>query len=358
MATKKDSHPLTMLTASKTTLTSIELFAGAGGSALGFHNAGINSKLLVDFDKNCVATMKKNMPKWNVELASVVDLDLNEYRGKIDVMVGGFPCQSFSYAGHRLGLADIRGTLFYEYARLIEQVRPRLVVGENVKGLLTHDDGKTLKAIVAHLESLGYRVAYKVLRSQYFDVPQKRERLIIFGLREDQPGDILFPVEKDYFITLLEALKGVPKSAGTSYSPAKKAVMDLVPPGGYWRDLPIPIQKSYMGGAYESDGGKTGMARRLSWDQPSLTLTCSPTQKQTERCHPSQTRPLTIREYARIQSFPDSWEFIGSVSSSYKQIGNAVPVNLAFHIALAVRAMLGQSSRSSNGTRLKPLKAS
>ena len=355
MATKKEAHPLTMLTASKTTLTSIELFAGAGGSALGFHNAGINSKLLVDFDKSCVATMKKNMPKWNVELASVVDLDLSEYRGKIDVMVGGFPCQSFSYAGHRLGLADIRGTLFYEYARLIDQVRPRLVVGENVKGLLTHDDGKTLKAIVAHLESLGYRVAYKVLRSQYLDVPQKRERLVIFGLREDQPGEILFPVEKDYIINLREALKAVPKSPGTSYSPAKKAVMDLVPQGGYWRDLPLSIQKSYMGGAYESGGGKTGMARRLSWDQPSLTLTCSPTQKQTERCHPSQTRPLTVREYARIQTFPDSWEFAGSVSSNYKQIGNAVPVNLGFHIALAVRAMLRQPSRSQDAAKLEPL---
>jgi len=284
-----------------------------------------------------------------------MDLDLSEYVGKIDIMVGGFPCQSFSYAGHRLGLADIRGTLFYEYARFIEQVQPRLVVGENVKGLLTHDDGKTLKAIVAHLESLGYRVAYKVLRSQYFDVPQKRERLIIFGLRDDQPGEILFPVEKDYVLTLRDALKNVPSSPGVSYSPAKKAIMDLIPQGGYWKDLPAPLQKSYMGGAYESSGGKTGMARRLSWNQPCLTLTCSPTQKQTERCHPLETRPLTIREYARIQSFPDSWAFEGSVSSNYKQIGNAVPCNLGFHIALAVRAMLGQPSRSKDGTKLESL---
>ena len=205
------------------------------------------------------------------------------------------------------------------------------------------------------MESLGYRVAYKVLRSQYFDVPQKRERLIIFGLRDDQPEEILFPVEKDYVLTLRDALKNVPSSPGVSYSPAKKAIMDLIPQGGYWKDLPVSLQKSYMGGAYESGGGKTGMARRLSWDQPCLTLTCSPTQKQTERCHPSETRPLTIREYARIQSFPDSWAFEGSVSSNYKQIGNAVPCNLGFHIALAVRAMLGQPSRSKDGTKLESL---
>lgn len=350
MALKTEVHPLTMLTAPKSTLTSIELFAGAGGSALGFHNAGINAQLLVDFDKNCVATMKKNMPKWNVQLASVNDITLDEYSEKVDVMVGGFPCQSFSYAGQRKGFADIRGTLFYEYARLIDQVRPRLVVGENVKGLLTHDKGKTLEAIVAHLESLGYRVQYKVLRSQYFDVPQKRERLVIFGLREDQPGDILFPVEKDYIITLREALKKVPKSEGIAYSDAKRKIMELVPPGGYWKDLPLDLQKSYMGGAYGAGGGQTGMARRLSWDKPSLTLTCSPTQKQTERCHPNQTRPLTVREYARIQSFPDFWQLEGSVTSQYKQLGNAVPVNLGFHIGLAARKMLGQPSRSKDAT--------
>ena len=108
--------------------------------------------------------------------------------------------------------------------------------------------------------------------------------------------------------------------------------MELVPMGGYWRDLPIEIQKEYMGGSFELEGGKTGMARRLSLDEPSLTLTCSPAQKQTERCHPTETRPLTVREYARIQTFPDDWEFAGKLSSQYKQIGNAVPVNLAYAI--------------------------
>ena len=121
--------------------------------------------------------------------------------------------------------------------------------------------------------------------------------------------------------------------------------MELVPEGGYWRDLPEEIQKTYMGASYFLGGGKTGMARRLSWSEPSLTLTCNPAQKQTERCHPSETRPLNVREYARIQCFPDDWEFMGSQSSQYKQIGNAVPVNLGYHVGLAVRAMLNDEPK-------------
>ena len=110
----------------------------------------------------------------------------------------------------------------------------------------------------------------------------------------------------------------------------------MVPEGGYWRDLPIKTQKEYMKASFHLGGGKTGMARRLSWTSPSLTLTCSPAQKQTERCHPEETRPLQVREYARIQTFPDSWEFTGPITAQYKQIGNAVPVNLASAIARSV----------------------
>ena len=110
----------------------------------------------------------------------------------------------------------------------------------------------------------------------------------------------------------------------------------MVPPGGYWRDLPLPVQKEYMKKSFYLGGGKTGMARRLSWNAPSLTLTCAPAQNQTERCHPEESRPLTIREYARIQTFPDEWQFAGTQSAQYKQIGNAVPVNLAYAIGLSV----------------------
>lgn len=349
-------NPWRVLSAPKSKLTSIELFAGAGGLALGMHNAGIQSQMLVDFDKDSVATLKQNMPDWNAHCESVSDIDLDDYEHQIDVMAGGFPCQAFSYAGKSLGFADTRGTLFYEYARLIDQVKPRLVLGENVKGLLNHDNGRTLEVIVMELENLGYRVAFKVLRAQFLDVPQKRERLIIFGIRRDLKSDFLFPVEKDYTIDLRAAFKGVPKSDGQTYSPAKAKIMDLIPEGGYWRDLPDSLQRKYMGGSYHLGGGKTGMARRLAWDEPSLTLTCNPAQKQTERCHPRETRPLTVREYARIQTFPDSWKFAGSTSSQYKQIGNAVPVNLGFHVGLAIRAILGSPARGAElPAKLSPL---
>lgn len=340
--------PWEVLTASKSKLTSIELFCGAGGLALGMHNAGIHSRLLVDFDKDSIRSIQANRPKWTAQCANVLDIDLHEYAGEIDVMAGGFPCQAFSYAGKSLGFADTRGTLFYEYARLIKQVRPRLVIAENVKGLLNHDGGRTLDTIVREINGLGYKVGFKVLKAQFFDVPQKRERLIIFGLRADIDSEIYFPVEKDYTISVGAALKGVPKSVGQEYSDAKRAIMDLIPEGGYWRELPLDIQKSYMGASFHLGGGKTGMARRLSWSEPSLTLTCNPAQKQTERCHPKETRPLTIREYARIQTFPDDWRFEGSVSSQYKQIGNAVPVNLGYHVGLAARRMLGVPARGAS----------
>ena len=131
--------------------------------------------------------------------------------------------------------------------------------------------------------------------------------------------------------------------------------MKLISPGGYWRELPENLQKEYMGASYYMGGGKTGMARRLSWDEPSLTLTCSPAQKQTERCHPKETRPLNIREYARIQTFPDTWKFSGSLSSQYKQIGNAVPVNLGYHMGRCIIAMLDKKIDSKTMMEVEPI---
>lgn len=320
--------------------TAIELFAGAGGTALGLENAGIKHVLLNEFNKDCVATLRKNMPQWNVVHDDVAKLDFTEWKAKVDLVQGGFPCQAFSYAGKRQGFEDTRGTLFYEFARCVKEVKPKIAMGENVKGLLKHEGGKTLATMVKVLEDLGYKVAYKVLRAQYLDVPQKRERLIIIGIRKDLNIPFIFPKEKDYTISLKETLKGCPKSLGQEYSQKKKAIMSKISPGGYWKDLPIDLQKEYMKASFYMGGGKTGMARRLSWDEPSLTLTCNPAQKQTERCHPKETRPLNIREYARIQTFPDSWEFVGSISSQYKQIGNAVPVNFGYHIGSSLIKML------------------
>jgi len=315
----------------------IELFAGAGGLALGLEEAGLDCVLLNEIDKNACQTLRANRPKWNVVEGDVSKLDFKKYKGQIDVLTGGFPCQAFSYAGKKLGFEDARGTLFYEFARAVKEVKPLIAVGENVRGLLTHEKGKTLAGMISILEELGYKVVPpQVLKAIFYNVPQKRERLLIVAIRKDLKIDFEFPAPNKKILTIKDALKkgvlfdkDVPKSEGQKYPKDKADIMKLVPPGGYWRDLPLPIQKAYMKQSFYLGGGKTGMARRMSWDEPSLTLTCAPAQKQTERCHPDETRPFTVREYARIQTFPDDWEFSGSTTSQYKQIGNAVPVNLA-----------------------------
>jgi DNA (cytosine-5)-methyltransferase 1 len=334
----KSSQFRVLRNAARVPFSVVELFAGAGGLALGFENAGLETRLLVEIDKNAAATLRLNRKKWDVRECDVGSVN---FRGiQADVVAGGFPCQAFSYAGKRLGFEDTRGTLFFQFARAINEIQPRVIVGENVRGLERHDSGRTLATMLNVLDELGYAANYKVLRSQYFDVPQKRERLVIIGVRKDLGLSVAFPKERDYVVTLRSALKGVPKSVGQLYTEQKRRVMERVPEGGYWRDLPVSIQKKYMGASFHLGGGKTGMARRLRWDEPSLTLTCNPAQKQTERCHPSETRPLTVREYARIQSFPDDWQFSGSVAAQYKQIGNAVPVNLGYYIGRAVIASL------------------
>ncbi len=329
----------------------IELFAGAGGLALGFENAGLNCLVLNEIDKWAANTLRKNRPDWNVIEGDVRDISFKKYKGKAEVVTGGFPCQAFSYAGKKLGLEDARGTLFYEFARVVQETQPLICVGENVRGLLRHDDGRTLQGMINSLDEIGYRVIEpKLMKAIFYNVPQKRERVFIVGIRKDIEVDFLYPKPYQKIYTIKDALKkgelydqDVPVSKGSTYPDHKKEVLDMVPPGGYWKDLPEDVAKKYMKKSYYLGGGKTGMARRISWDEPSLTLTCSPAQKQTERCHPDETRPFTVREYARIQTFPDDWEFDGSVSQQYKQIGNAVPVNLAKEIGYSIIKFLNQS---------------
>jgi DNA (cytosine-5)-methyltransferase 1 len=332
----------------------IELFAGAGGLALGMENAGIRCGALVEFDKTAAATLKRNRPNWNVIAEDVGRVYFTGH--VVDIVTGGFPCQAFSYAGKRLGFEDVRGTLFYEYARVIRETSPSVIIGENVRGLERHDNGRTLATMLQILDQCGYDVDYKILRAQYLDVPQKRERLVIIGTRKDLKIPIAFPKENNYTISVRAAISDCPQAPGQKYTAHKEQIMSLVPEGGYWRDLSIELQRSYMGASFFHGGGKTGMARRLAWDEPSLTLTCNPAQKQTERCHPSETRPLNVREYARIQCFPDEWEFEGSTAAQYKQIGNAVPVNLGYHIGRCAVAMLsGKYDEATMDIRLPKL---
>ena len=331
----------------------LESFAGAGGLALGFEMAGLHSVGAIELDKHAVNTLKANRPQWNVIQGNVNDIvgDFQKQtnidpNSEIDVFSGGFPCQSFSYAGKGLGFNDTRGTLFHPFAQIIDLIKPKVFVAENVKGLVNHDSGRTLSTMIHIFKHLGYQISWNVLNAWDYNTAQKRERIFIVGIHNDlvakQSIAYQFPEPFNQGLTLRDVLQNVPESPGATYSENKYKVLDLVPAGGCWRDLPEDIAKDYMKKSWYSGGGKTGMARRLSWDEPSLTLTTSPSQKQTERCHPDETRPFTVREYARIQGFPDDWIFTGGVGAQYKQIGNAVPVNLAKHVGLSVIKYLNQ----------------
>ena len=330
-------------------LKALELFAGAGGLAIGISCAGFETIALIEIDKDAADTLKLNRPDWRVindDIANISPLNLEKYFsiscGELDLISGGAPCQSFSYAGKRRGLEDARGTLFYHYAIFLKKLQPKIFLFENVRGLLTHNCGKTYQTMIDVFTECGYYVQKKILNAWDYGNAQKRERLITLGVRKDLADKIQlnFPTPHKYKPVLRDVLKDVPQSIGAEYSAYKKSLFELIPPGGYWRDLPEDIAKTYMKSCWGMAGGRTGILRRMSFDEPSLAVLTSPTQKQTERCHPSQARPFTVRENARIQSFPDSWQFCGSMYSQYRQVGNAVPVNLAFDIAAQIKKSL------------------
>lgn len=327
----------------------IELFAGAGGLALGVEMAGFDTIGLIEVDKDACATLRINRPKWNVicdDISNVSEKDLEQVfqirKGELDLLSGGAPCQAFSYAGKRLGLDDARGTLFYHYAVFLEKLQPKMFLFENVKGLQSHDSGKTYSTMLAIFENAGYEIQKEVLNAWDYGVAQKRERLITIGIRKDLVEKITysFPNKHSYKPVLKDVLTNVPQSLGVPYGENKRRIFELVPPGGYWKDIDPKIAKEYMKSCWDMEGGRTGILRRMSMDEPSLTVLTSPSQKQTERCHPLEARPFTVRENARCQSFPDEWQFCGNVMSQYKQVGNAVPVNLAYEVAKEIHVAL------------------
>lgn len=332
-------------------MKSIELFAGAGGLALGLEQAGFEHIGLIEFDRSAANTLIFNRPQWNVvceDIALTTQRDLekefNIIKGKLDLLSGGAPCQSFSYAGKRLGLQDVRGTMFYHYATFLEKLQPKMFLFENVKGLLAHDNGKTFQTILSIFEEQGYKTFYKVLNAWDYGVPQKRERLIIVGIRNDlvKKCTFSFPQKHEYKPIMRDVTLDInpSKDECERYSAYKEKIFALVPPGGYWRDIDPNIAKEYMKACWFMGGGRTGILRRIGLDEPSLTVLTSPGMKQTDRCHPLEVRPFSYRENARIQTFPESWGFWGKLSQKYKQVGNAVPVNLAKEIGLEIKKTL------------------
>ena len=341
---------MTTATATATaTATFIEVCAGGGGLSAGLMKAGFVPLLLNDNNSDCCKTLKHNHPEANVICGSMDKIDYSEFVDRVDLLTGGVPCQSFSQAGLRKGLEDPRGDLMMKFIEIINVIHPKLFMIENVKGLLTHDEGKTIKKIITAVAAVAandlYDVSYKCLDASKYDVPQKRERVFIVGVRKDVAAANVatpfeFPKESLEKKVLKDVLFDVPYSDGAKYKEEKIRLFKMIPQGGCWVNLPEPLQKEYLGNSYNSGGGKRGILYRLSMEKPSLTLLCTPSQKQTERCHPLEERPLTIREYARIQTFDDSYEFIGSLTSQYKQVGNAVPVELARYMGVSLMKLL------------------
>jgi DNA (cytosine-5)-methyltransferase 1 len=273
---------------------------------------------------------------------SMEEIDLDKYKSvNIDILMGGVPCQSFSQIGKRKGLDDDRGNLMLSFINMISILKPKVFLIENVKGLKNHDEGKTFDTILTKINNLKmYNTKWKILNANDYSVPQNRERMIIVGIRNDIEKEYNFPIPDTYKPVLKDVLLDCPESEGMEYNEKKFKIMEMVPEGGCWINLPVDVQKEYMKASYNSGGGKRGIAKRLSMEKPSLTLLTTPSQKQTERCHPTKTRPLQILEYARIQTFPDDYKFYGSLANKYKQIGNAVPVKLAEALAKSIKNIL------------------
>jgi DNA (cytosine-5)-methyltransferase 1 len=344
---------------------SISLFSGAFGLDLGIEQAGFNCLVAIENNKDCVATIKANRPDLLVIQANIEEMTgaeilagVNSHlgtslrAGDIDLVAGGPPCQPFSTAGKRLSTADPRGELFLHFLRIIKEIQPRFFLMENVKGILSSfcevggDRTPLLDRIIQAIAEIGYRSRYSLLQAADYGVPQCRERLFFLGERE--PSLFCFPSpihEKGKsWITVGEAFAAL-GDVSHEYSPYSAQALkyfDLLCSGQDWRNLPLNLQGLALGKAYFSGGGRTGYYRRLNLDKPSPTITCSPKQKSTGMCHPTETRPISVQESAVLQSFPLDWIFKGSTSSKYRQIGNAVPVGVARAIAQQLIPLLVQ----------------
>lgn len=349
----------------------ISLFSGAMGLDIGLREAGLNVVVGQDFDASCVETIRMNGYKvLSGDIRHILPEELlemtNLHVGEPFMLCGGPPCQPFSTAGKRLGINDPRGSLFMDFIRMIDSIRPRFFVMENVKGIMsaplklkqpssfeheksnsTQKMGTVLDVILSEFNKLGYKTVYGVLDAVNYGVPQFRERFVLIGSRDHE--DVFLPIpthfqthqNKEYrWRTVRDVISDLEedKSECATLSPERKKYLHMIPEGGNWRDLPEELIPVAMGGAYESGGGKVGFYRRLSYAQPSPTLTTSPAQKATMLCHPKFDRPLSVKEYARLQQFPDGWIFSGTTAAKYRQIGNAVPVGLGKAIGLAVIA--------------------
>ena len=369
-------------------------FTGAMGLDLGLELAGLPATLAVEIDQDCCATIRNNRPRldiWETDISRLIPTDLFARRGnprEVFLMAAGPPCQSFSPGGKRAALSDPRGNLVYTYLKLINEVRPRYFIFENVANIVTaalkhrpiserpgkhwnlsvyekkkidgHDEapmqpdelsGSAIRQVFADMSGLGYHLNLAVVDAADFGAAQHRLRFVMLGARNGSAPKIPSPTHGEFsperipYRTVRDAIHDIRQDPGphSEYTSAVARFFVMVPEGGNWRHLPKELQPEAMGPSYEAGGGKTGFYRRLSWGEPSPTITGRSNRKGSAVCHPEFVRPLSVRECARLQGFPDDWEFVGSMSQQYQQVGNAVPVQLG--IALG-RAVLGHKDRT------------
>jgi DNA (cytosine-5)-methyltransferase 1 len=361
----------------------VSLFSGAMGLDLGLEKAGFRVAVAVECNPIAVETIKLNKPKLRVILKRIENVSTSEIRkvGKLKrgdqlIVVGGPSCQAFSTAGQRRSFEDPRGTMFREFIRVVRELKPRFFVMENVRGLLSaaikhrpllergpgypqlsrnEELGSAFAKVAKELKSLGYYVSFDLLNAADYGSPQTRERLIFIGARYGERIEMPRPTHsKDAghnllgWVTLKEAIGDLVrrKLEYKPFHPTRRNFLSRIPAGGNWRNLPKSLQPAAIGGAYKSWGGRSGFLRRLSWDKPSPALVTVPDGNATCLCHPTRVRPLSVEEYARIQGFPDSWAFSGSAKQKYRQIGNAVPINLGKAIGQSIkRAMRAGRSK-------------
>lgn len=353
----------------------LSFFSGAMGLDLGLEKAGFDIRLACEVDKYCRQTIALNKP--NMALLGDINLysknDILEAAGltdrdDIDLMVGGPPCQAFSTAGKRKAFNDDRGNVFIKYIDLALELKPKYLVIENVRGLMScplehrpHDQrgdefpdlsadelkGGALNFIITKLKNSGYSYSFNLYNSANFGTPQVRERVIIICSRDGSPPPFLTPTHSDNkefglkkWKTFKQATKGLKEHNHLNFPEKRLKYYRLLKSGENWKKLPVDLQKEALGKSFYAGGGKTGFLRRLAWNKPSPTVVTHPAMPATDLAHPEKDRPLSIQEYKRIQEFPDNWELAGPLIQQYKQVGNAVPSSLGFAVGKLIISLI------------------
>lgn len=342
----------------------LSFFSGAMGLDIGLHKVGLRTLLACEIDKASRETIIANNPDIGLigDIRNYSTEEIIEYAGlkakdEVDLIVGGPPCQAFSSAGKRMGLADERGNVFLKFIEVIENIRPKYAVIENVRGLLSSQysidlkpdeeeflpaeltdlKGSTMFYVYNRLKAANYQVSFNLYNSANYGTPQTRERVIIICALGNEPVPYLKPTHSENGEfglpkwNILESAISNLNGNNTEFIkfPEKRLkYYRMLKSGENWRNLSEEMQKEALGKSYYLGGGKTGFFRRLAWDKPSPTLVTHPAMPATDLGHPIEDRPLSVLEYKRIQEFPDSWEIKGNLINKYKQIGNAVPTSV------------------------------